>query len=166
MLQARVLLSGLVIGESPRWHDHRLWFANWGTGEIVAVDPEGRTEIVGEGPPGLGWSIDWLPDDRLLITGEGLMRREPDGEIVPHADLRGLGAVSTRSSSTVALRLELPGRCPLPNSCPCRRDVMQKPRHRTRHREHRPMAGGKLVKLPARIREAGGARVTLLDQLA
>src|SRR5215207_8150769 len=89
--QAKPLLTGLVIGESPRWHEERLWFANWGTGEIVAVDPEGNAEVVGEGPPGLGWSIDWLPDGRLLVTGQGIMRREPDGSLVRHADLSGLG---------------------------------------------------------------------------
>ena len=90
-LEAQPLLSGLAIGESPRWHDGRLWFANWGTGEIVAVDLAGNSEVVGEGPPGLGWSIDWLPDGRLLVTGEGLMRSEPDGTMVSHADLSGLG---------------------------------------------------------------------------
>ena len=89
--EARTLLTGLVIGESPRWHEERLWFANWGTEEIVAVDLEGNAEVVGKGPPGLGWSIDWLPDGRLLVTGQGLMRREPDGSMVPHADLSGLG---------------------------------------------------------------------------
>jgi sugar lactone lactonase YvrE len=88
--EAQTLLSGLVIGESPRWHDGRLWFAHWGAGEIVAVDPEGRSEVVAQGRPGLGWSIDWLPDGRLLVTGEGLMRVEPDGSMVPHADLSGL----------------------------------------------------------------------------
>jgi sugar lactone lactonase YvrE len=90
-LEAKPLLTGLVIGESPRWHEGRLWFANWGTGEIVAVDLEGDAEVVAHGPPGLGWSIDWLPDGRLLVTGQGLMRIEPDGSMVPHADLSGLG---------------------------------------------------------------------------
>jgi sugar lactone lactonase YvrE len=84
-------LDDLVIGESPRWHEGRLWFANWGAEEIVAVDLDGNAEVVGKGPPGLGWSIDWLPDDRLLVTGEALMRVEPDGSTVRHADLSGLG---------------------------------------------------------------------------
>jgi sugar lactone lactonase YvrE len=90
-LEATPLLTGLVIGESPRWHEGRLWFANWGTDEIVAVDLDGRAEVVARGPGGLGWSIDWLPDGRLLTTGPGLMRAEPDGSLVPHADLGGLG---------------------------------------------------------------------------
>jgi sugar lactone lactonase YvrE len=90
-LEAKPLLTGLVIGESPRWHDGRLWFANWGAEEIVAVDLDGNAEVVAKGPPGLGWSIDWLPDGRLLVTGQGLMRLEPDGSMVPHADLSGLG---------------------------------------------------------------------------
>src|SRR5829696_10056962 len=88
---AQTLLSGLAIGESPRWHEGRLWLAHWGTGEIVAVDLGGRSEVVGQGVPGLGWSIDWLPNGRLLVTGEGLMRIDPDGAMVPHADLSGLG---------------------------------------------------------------------------
>ena len=35
----------------------------------------------------LGWSIGWLPDGRMLITGEELVRVEPDGSRVSHADL-------------------------------------------------------------------------------
>ena len=89
--RAMPLLTRLVIGESPRWHEGRLWFANWGTGEIVAADLEGNAEVVANGPSGLGWSIDWLPNGRLLVTGQGLMRREPDGSMVPHADLSGVG---------------------------------------------------------------------------
>jgi hypothetical protein len=88
----RLLLGGLAYVESPRWHDGRLWFAHWGTGEIVAVDPRGASEVVGEGPPGLGWSVGWLPDGQLLVTGERLLRREPDGSLVEHADLVALAA--------------------------------------------------------------------------
>jgi sugar lactone lactonase YvrE len=90
MSEPRVILSGLAYVESPRWHDGRLWFAHWGTDEIIAVDLDGNSEVVAFGPGGLGWSIDWLPDDRLLVTGAGLMRVEPDGSLVPHADLSEL----------------------------------------------------------------------------
>lgn len=90
MSTASVLLSGLAYVESPRWHEDRLWFAHWGTQEIVAVDLDGKSEVVAHGPPGLGWSIDWLPDGRLLVTGPELMRREPDGSMVRHADLSAI----------------------------------------------------------------------------
>jgi sugar lactone lactonase YvrE len=90
MSEPRVILDGLAYVESPRWHDGRLWFAHWGTDEIVAVDPDGHAEVVGHGPGGLGWSIDWLPDGRLLTTGTGLFRHEHDGSVVPHAELGDL----------------------------------------------------------------------------
>jgi sugar lactone lactonase YvrE len=87
----RVLAEGFAYVESPRWHEGRLWFAHWGTGEIVAVDLEGRAEVVGRGREGLGWSIDWLPDGRLLVTGETLSVQQPDGTLTEYADLSGLG---------------------------------------------------------------------------
>jgi sugar lactone lactonase YvrE len=90
MSEPRVILSGLAYVESPRWHDGRLWFAHWGTDEIIAVDLAGNSEVVAHGPGGLGWSIDWLPDGRLMVTGQGLQRFEPDGSVVSHADLGGL----------------------------------------------------------------------------
>jgi sugar lactone lactonase YvrE len=86
-MQPRLLLDGLAMPESPRWHDGRLWFSNWGTGQIIAVDLEGNSEVAGEGPEGLGWATNWLPDGRMLITGEELTRVEPDGSRVRHADL-------------------------------------------------------------------------------
>jgi sugar lactone lactonase YvrE len=91
-VEPRLLLGGLAYVESPRWHDGRLWFAHWGAAEIVAVDPGGGSEVVGQGPPGVGWSIGWLPDGQLLVTGERLLRREPDGSLVEHADLDALAA--------------------------------------------------------------------------
>jgi sugar lactone lactonase YvrE len=32
---------GLGLVESPRWHEGRLWFADWIAGEIIAVDDAG-----------------------------------------------------------------------------------------------------------------------------
>jgi hypothetical protein len=42
----QTLLTGLGIGESPRWHQGRLWFSNWGRQEVVAPDLDGRREVV------------------------------------------------------------------------------------------------------------------------
>ena len=75
------------MAESPRWHDDRLWFSNWGTDEIVAVDLDGNTEVIGHGGGGSGWAVDWLPDGSMLITGHELMRTQPDGSRARHADL-------------------------------------------------------------------------------
>jgi sugar lactone lactonase YvrE len=85
--ETRVLLSGFGMGESPRWRDGRLWFSNWGTNEIVAVDLDGNSEVMGQGGGGGGWAVNWLHDGRTLITGEELIRVEPDGTRVQHADL-------------------------------------------------------------------------------
>ncbi|HEU4354694.1 MAG TPA: SMP-30/gluconolactonase/LRE family protein [Actinomycetota bacterium] len=85
--ETRVLLSGLGMGESPRWHDGRLWFSDWGTNDIVAVDLDGNREVIGPGGGGSGWATNWLPDGRLLITGKELVRVERDGARVRHADL-------------------------------------------------------------------------------
>ena len=91
-VEARVLLSGLAYVESPRWHEGRLWFSHWGMEEIVAVDLDGNSEVVGQGPPGLGWATEWLPDGRRLVTGQEVMREEPDGSMVRHADLSGISS--------------------------------------------------------------------------
>lgn len=85
----RMLLTGLAMVESARWHDGRLWFAHWGAGEVVAVDMDGNAEVMAEGPPRMGWAIDWLPDGRLVTTGSAVTRQEPDGAVVTHCERGG-----------------------------------------------------------------------------
>ena len=92
MTEQHVLLTDLLLGESPRWHDGRLWFADWGAQHLVAVDPEGRSEVVTT-VQSFPFSIDWLPDGRLLIVSASrrqLLRTEPDGSLVVHSDLAGI----------------------------------------------------------------------------
>jgi sugar lactone lactonase YvrE len=88
MERPTVLLNGLGIPESPRWHDGRLWFCNWIAREIVAVDLDGNAEVfpVPEQGQLMGFSIDWLPDGRLLMTGDRLRRREADGSMAVVAE--------------------------------------------------------------------------------
>jgi sugar lactone lactonase YvrE len=92
--ESQVLMSGLAFGESARWHDGRLWFSDWGAQEVVAVDLDGKSEVmVSVDFPSFPMCIDWLPDGRLLIVSarDGLLlRQEPDGLLVTHADLSGL----------------------------------------------------------------------------
>jgi sugar lactone lactonase YvrE len=88
--EPRVVLDKLGFVESARWHDGRFWFAHWSDGEIIATDLEGNSELMAPGPQSLGWSFDWLADGRLLVTGESLLRQEPDGSFVQHADLSGV----------------------------------------------------------------------------
>jgi len=61
---------------------------------VLAVGVDGTTEVMATVPTTIPFSIDWLPDGRLLIVAgpEGrLLRQEPDGSLVDHTDLSGLG---------------------------------------------------------------------------
>jgi sugar lactone lactonase YvrE len=87
------LMTGLAFPESPRWHAGRLWFSDWGAGQVIALDLEGRGEVA-TSVPSFPMCIDHLPDGRLLIVDSSqrrVLRREPDGSLVTHADLVGLG---------------------------------------------------------------------------
>jgi sugar lactone lactonase YvrE len=92
-LTLRPLLTGLCVGESPRWHGGRLWFCHWGTGEVVAVDLDGNAEVVLRAPELSPHTIDWLPDGRMLMIARKrptvVLRQEGDGFAV-HADLGGI----------------------------------------------------------------------------
>ena len=86
------LLTGRGLVESPRWLDDRLYFSDWGTGEVIAVDATGTSEVVGRVPtPAAPFCLDRLPDGRLLmVNGQQLQVRDPGGTWTPFADLTGL----------------------------------------------------------------------------
>jgi sugar lactone lactonase YvrE len=89
MPEVRTLMTGVSFGEQPRWHEGRLWFSDWGTQEVIAVDLKGRSEVILRAPA-FPCCVDWLPDGRLLVVSarEGLLlRSEADGSLVTHGDL-------------------------------------------------------------------------------
>src|ERR687897_2960445 len=93
MFETQIMMTGLVVGESPRWHEGLLWFANWGAGEIIAVDTEGNVEVMARIPTTIPFCFDWLPDGRMLVVSgpeARLLRMESDGSFVTHADLGNL----------------------------------------------------------------------------
>jgi sugar lactone lactonase YvrE len=96
------LMTGIAFGESPRWHEGRLWFSDWGAEELIAVDLAGNSEVMLQ-VQSFPFCIDWLPDGRLLIVHSRdrlLQRREPDGTLVTHADL---SSVSTGSWNEIVV---------------------------------------------------------------
>ena len=94
MPEIQTLADGLLLGESPRWHDGRLWLADWIAQEILAVDLDSTREVVAR-MPGMPFSLDWQPDGQLLVISgsEGkLLRQEANGSFSTLADLRDLSA--------------------------------------------------------------------------
>ena len=91
MPDPHILIDGVVFGESPPWHDGRLWFCDWAVGQVVAVDRDGRREVVLTVDfPAFPMSIDFTADGTLLVVGSAqsaLLRVEPDGSLARQADL-------------------------------------------------------------------------------
>jgi sugar lactone lactonase YvrE len=95
MGELRGLIGGIRFGESPRWGgDGRLWLTDWGAQQVLAVDPDGEREVMAELSLGAFQPIciDWLEDRLLIVSARAalLLRREADGTLVTHADLREL----------------------------------------------------------------------------
>jgi sugar lactone lactonase YvrE len=94
MPELRIVLEGLRFGESPRWHEDRLWFCDWAAERLMTVDLTGHAETIAE-VHSFPFSIDWLPSGRLLIVSaadRALLTLTDDRELAVHADLRRLSA--------------------------------------------------------------------------
>ncbi|MET3897795.1 sugar lactone lactonase YvrE [Devosia sp. UYZn731] len=65
--QLKTLQAGILLGESPRWHDGRIWFADWVAETLYAVTEDGHSTAVAK-VASLPFSIDWLPDGRCLVV--------------------------------------------------------------------------------------------------
>ena len=83
--EPQVVLDGLGFPESTRWHDGRVWLCNWGAGEVLAVGADGGSETVARiAPQTIPFSIDWLPDGRLLvIDGPRRLLLRQEWRVVP-----------------------------------------------------------------------------------
>jgi sugar lactone lactonase YvrE len=92
MAEPRTLLTGLAMGESPRWHDDQFWVCDWVAQEVIRVDAAGQPEVV-LNVASLPFSIDWLADGRMVIVSSNdrrLVAREPDGALTTYAELGGI----------------------------------------------------------------------------
>jgi sugar lactone lactonase YvrE len=85
-----VLLTGLGVPESLRWHDGALWFSDLVRGGCVyRIASTGELERIVE-VPGQPSGLGWLPDGRMLVVSMDhrcVYRLEADGALVRHAAL-------------------------------------------------------------------------------
>jgi sugar lactone lactonase YvrE len=86
-----VLLDGLTFPEAPRWHGGKLWFSDFYSFRVLAVDLDGQAQTIAEvpnRPSGLGWT----PEGALLVVSmldRSLLRLE-GGKLSKLADLSAL----------------------------------------------------------------------------
>jgi sugar lactone lactonase YvrE len=89
MTEPTLLIDGRGLVESPRWHDGRLWFADWTAGEILRLTGDGAAEVMARAPaPPL--SFDFDAGGRLLVVASAageLMRQAPHGQLASFARL-------------------------------------------------------------------------------
>ncbi|MEV6492587.1 SMP-30/gluconolactonase/LRE family protein [Actinoplanes sp. NPDC051633] len=90
--EIREVLTGFHYLEAPRFHDGRLWVSDFYLHQVVSAEPDGSDVRVEAEVPAQPSGLGWLPDGRLLVVSmrdQRVLRREPDGTLVTHADLSG-----------------------------------------------------------------------------
>ena len=90
MPELQTLMTGLVFGESPRWHDSHLYCFDIATNEVFLINLAGNVEVITREPAGIA-SIGFL-DGALLVAGRDgrIQRRQADGSFVTQVDLASI----------------------------------------------------------------------------
>jgi sugar lactone lactonase YvrE len=86
------VLTELSYLECPRWHESRIWVADFYTGQVLSAREDGSDRRVEAEVPEQPSGLAWLPDGRLLVVSmrdARILRREADGTLVTHAELHG-----------------------------------------------------------------------------
>jgi uncharacterized protein (TIGR03032 family) len=104
--EGRVVVRGMSMPHSPRWHDGRLWLLESGTGQFVLIDlAHGRRQIVTELP---GFARGLALAGPYAFVGLSKIRASSAMDGVPLAERRnelkcGVAVVELRSGRLVAL---------------------------------------------------------------
>lgn len=108
-----VVLDGLAMPHSPRWHEGRLWILNSGTGELLVVDPAARRADVVCTLPGYLRGLCFVGP--YAVVGLSKIREKHIFGDLPiqkrHAQLRcGVAVIDVRSGAEVGM-FEYTGGC-------------------------------------------------------
>lgn len=94
--------TGRGLVESPRWHDGRLWFADWTAGEIRVLTDGGGSDVIVE-HRSLPLCFDFLPDGTLIVVSNvelALLRLGPSGALSSYAQL---ASFSSQGSNDIVI---------------------------------------------------------------
>ncbi|HUZ42497.1 MAG TPA: SMP-30/gluconolactonase/LRE family protein [Acidimicrobiales bacterium] len=86
---ATVVRGGLGFGESPRWHEGRLWYSDFYRRGVYSMAADGSDEILHHEVPTQPSGLGWLPDGDLLcasMTDQQILRFHGD-EVSTFADI-------------------------------------------------------------------------------
>jgi sugar lactone lactonase YvrE len=88
--ELNVVLDGFSFLECPRWHDDRIWVADFYTHRVVSARADGSDMRVEAEVPNQPSGLGWLADGRLLVVSmrdRQLLVRSETGELSTHCDL-------------------------------------------------------------------------------